>query len=237
MFADRPRLDLAVCCLLLGGAAAHVAHLAFRAAPAETRPNQDTPDDPGLLGAEEIASQYGLRAVPLGEVVTDLGRPLRAEVATQPWGVPGRAADVAAVRRHLREADLVRVAPPGGASDCHGWVFLGGRGWLAGEEVEAVLRDNGYYPVAPPQPGDLVVYRGPAGVIRHSGVVVGLAEGGVALVESKWGDQGRYIHRAELPGYGRHGFYRSYRRGHRVRGWERLPAARQRGPAQGQSHS
>jgi hypothetical protein len=48
-------------------------------------------------------------------------------------------------------------------------------------------------------------------------VVLALAEGGEVLVESKWGDPGLYVHRAELRGYGRHLFYRSARTGHHVR--------------------
>ena len=35
-------------------------------------------------------------------------------------------------------------------------LFLGGRGWLLGNDIETVLEDNRYTTVGVPQPGDLI---------------------------------------------------------------------------------
>src|SRR5947209_1770827 len=45
--------------------------------------------------------------------------------------------------QNLRD-ELVRRSPPGDETNCHGWVFTGGRFWLPGEEVGAILAGNGY---------------------------------------------------------------------------------------------
>jgi hypothetical protein len=219
------KIGPAVCCFVLGGAAVnalyHWGTPAHREAPAPA---------PGARAAQafpdwhQTVARYGLREVPAGTVRTDRGRPLRVFVALRPGTDVAPLSDSPVVWQHLRMADLVRLAPPGGECNCHGWVFLGGRAWILGEDVEAVLRDNGYRPTEAPRPEDLVVYRD-GGQVQHSGVVLGVAEAGQVLVESVWGDQGRYAHRALLPGYGRHQFYRSDRPGHRLCGWEDAPRA------------
>jgi hypothetical protein len=113
---------------------------------------------------------------------------------------------------------LVRLASPTQECNCHGWVFLGGRFMLKNEDVELVLGDNGYQPVAVPRANDLAVYRDGQGQIQHSGVVLWVGAGDQVVIGSKWGDLGCYAHLPETPGYGRPTYYRSARSGHRVRG-------------------
>ncbi len=137
----------------------------------------------------------------------------------------------------VRDADLLRKheakfieqlhgshpAVPLAAGDpsqnCHGWVFTGGQFFIDGIEVPRILEDNGYFPVANPQPGDLAIYRElSSGIISHTALVRMVTEEGVVLVESKWGMLGRYLHVADKlrlaspPTY-----YRSNRPGHLLR--------------------
>src|SRR5205807_1160464 len=83
------------------------------------------------------------------------------------------------------------AAPPDATSNCHGWVFTGGRYWVKGGAVEDILRDNGYRTVEDPRPGDLVVYRDDQGAVSHTGVVSSVGADGLVLVESKWSWLGR----------------------------------------------
>lgn len=193
---------------------AGVALAAFLTRGGEPPAGAPAPDRP-LTEWPEFVAYYGLREARSGAAVTDRGRPVRTFVAARrpprPGGTP------ASVQHHLRRGELLRLSGPAGDCNCHGWVFLGGRSWLLGEDVEAVLEDNGYRRAEAPRPGDLVVYRSADGVIRHSGVVLAVTEGGTPLVESKWGDDGLFAHAAEMPGYGRHEYYRSGRAGHHLR--------------------
>jgi hypothetical protein len=125
--------------------------------------------------------------------------------------------EAAAVRPQLEASGLFRVAPPSADCNCHGWLFLAGHYWLQPLEVNLILEDNGYREVRTAQVGDLVLYRGDWGIPEHSGVVLAVTEG-TAVVESKWGDLGCYLHPPELPQYGRPQFYRSDRPGHLVCG-------------------
>jgi hypothetical protein len=196
--------------LALASAALTVALLRCGAAPQPPAVSAGVPD------WTPPAERYGLRDIAEGRVTTDRGRPLRVLACTRhaPPSRPGSA-----LWRHLNNAELLCLAPPDGDCNCHGWVFLGGHHWLEDSDVEVIVQDNGYQPVAEPRVGDLVLYHGNANDIRHSGLVVAVAAGGRVLVESKWGDQGVYVHVPEL-GYGRHVYYRSARTGHLVRGLE-----------------
>jgi len=109
---------------------------------------------------------------------------------------------------------VMRVAGPDERSNCHGWVFTGGRYVMIGSDIERILEDNGYTPQDRPQPGDLVVYRSNAG-IEHSGVVQYVTDGEPVLVKSKWGNLGVYLHPVNQSPYGStFTFYRSPRKGH-----------------------
>lgn len=103
-------------------------------------------------------------------------------------------------------------------SNCHGWVFTGGRYCIPGESVDAILRDNGYANVTDARAGDLVIYRDDAGDPIHTGVVKAVGEGGFVLVESKWGQLDVFWHTAVNGAYGsRFDYWRSARAGHLLR--------------------
>jgi hypothetical protein len=129
------------------------------------------------------------------------------------------------LRPHLLTGGVIRLAPPSADCNCHGWVFLAGQYWMPARDVNLILQDNGYQRVKSPAVGDLVVYWAEDGDIAHSGVVRALDADGAALVESKWGDLGRYLHRAELRFFGRHQFFHSARTGHLLINSQESPAA------------
>jgi hypothetical protein len=114
---------------------------------------------------------------------------------------------------------MIRTAPPDLLYDCHGWVFTGGRYFIAGRDIEWILLDNDYQLVLEPEPGDLAIYRDSTGTIRHSGIVVAITNNNMPLVESKWGYIGRYISPAYTRTYRLScTFYHSSRNGHCLRG-------------------
>jgi hypothetical protein len=109
---------------------------------------------------------------------------------------------------------LLRTAPPDPSSDCHGWVFTGGRFFIQSDMVDLILADNGYVETARPSPGDLIVYRGTSGQVNHTGIVR-LANERDVTIESKWGSLGRYLHQPENQPYDdRWTYCRSPRSGH-----------------------
>jgi hypothetical protein len=166
--------------------------------------------------ADYRIGQIQIREVRTVKVVTDRGRHLRVGAPVQP--VP--LADLSGLENHNRTHELSRkvIVRTGldPSHNCHGWVFTGGRFWIAGV-VDDILTDNEYRLVSTPAVGDLAVYRGDAGNVVHSGIVRS-AEGCI-LVESKWGPMGRFIHCPDdQPFGGACAFYRSARRGHLLRG-------------------
>jgi hypothetical protein len=109
---------------------------------------------------------------------------------------------------------VIRRAGPTDYSNCHGWVFTGGKFILAPDAVEAIIKENGYRVIQEPQAGDLVVYR-QGGTISHTAVVRYVTEGQPLLVEGKWGAMGVFLHPADKSFYGtEYAFYRSPRTGH-----------------------
>jgi hypothetical protein len=120
-----------------------------------------------------------------------------------------------------REGAIFRVAGPDTSTNCHGWVFTGGRTLLLGQSVEQILHDNGYQRIERSQIGDLIIYRNTWGTITHSGLVKALGEGQFVLIESKWGSEGRYFHEPGVASnFGEFTYYRSARHGHLLRGCE-----------------
>jgi hypothetical protein len=102
-------------------------------------------------------------------------------------------------------------------SNCHGWVFTEGKYLLFGEQVEEILRDNGYQVVATPVVGDIIVYRSHSGSILHSGLVQSVFGNGEVLIESKWGISARYLHLPKDQPYGElFQYYHSERGKHSV---------------------
>lgn len=100
-------------------------------------------------------------------------------------------------------------------SNCHGWVFTGGRFQIAGGDVATILEDNGYTAVTAPRPDDLIVYRNPSGTIIHTGLVKAVGTDGFVLVESKWGPLDIYWHTPYEQTYSqRFEYWRSRRDGH-----------------------
>ena len=105
----------------------------------------------------------------------------------------------------------IEQAPDDMQSNCHGWVFAGGRYLLTGDGVEMILADNSYRTVAAPQPGDVVIYRDRSDQIVHTGLVRLALDNGTVLVESKWGIGGRYLHKPEEQFYSpTFAYYRKY---------------------------
>ncbi len=101
-------------------------------------------------------------------------------------------------------------------SNCHGWIFTGGKYWVLGKSVDTILEQNHYEPTKSPKPGDLVIYRNDAKV-AHTAIVRYVTEGMPVLVEGKWGALGVYLHAVEESCYGRnYMFYRSLRKGHQL---------------------
>ncbi|WP_020473924.1 tripartite tricarboxylate transporter TctB family protein [Zavarzinella formosa] len=109
---------------------------------------------------------------------------------------------------------LIRHNGPDDGTNCHGWVFAGGRYWLSPDMVGVILADNGYHPVAIPQVGDVVIYQEPqTHGITHSAVVryVGADS---PIVEGKWGWMGVFLHPVDHSCYGANfTYYRSEREG------------------------
>jgi hypothetical protein len=154
---------------------------------------------------------------------TDLGRPIPLFTLRNSARLRGRANQLdAEVSGMFAPTDgMIRTAPPDLGYDCHGWVFTGGHYLISGGDVEKILKDNGYKVVSDPHPGDLAIYRDDAETIRHSGLVVAVTAGSGPLIESKWGYIGRYISPVHTHMYSMDAiFYRSPRKGHRLRGVE-----------------
>jgi hypothetical protein len=104
------------------------------------------------------------------------------------------------------ENRVIHRSPADDGSNCHGWVFTGGKYWVVGSDVMTIVRQNGYRPVRYPLPGDLVVYKREDESVSHTGIVRSV--GAVTMVESKWGWMGVYLHAVESSCYGtRYTFY------------------------------
>ena len=109
---------------------------------------------------------------------------------------------------------LIRRSGPTDHSNCHGWVFTGGKFLLSPDDVELILKENGYYETHEPRSGDLVIYR-QAGAVSHTAIVRYVSEGQPVLVEGKWGAMGVFLHPANTSFYGTEfTFHRSTRTGH-----------------------
>jgi azurin len=79
-------------------------------------------------------------------------------------------------------------------TNCHGWVFTGGRFLLKGADVERILCDNRYFVVSDPKPNDIVIYRDQARNILHTALVQAVLADGTVITESKWGVDQRFLH-------------------------------------------
>lgn len=123
-----------------------------------------------------------------------------------------------AEERFFRNAQLkeqvIRQSAADERTNCHGWVFTGGKFILSGVDVDLILKDNDYTEQEAPLPGDLVIYRANKAVI-HTAIVQYVSEGQPVLARSKWGSLGVFIHPIDKSPYGtNYAYYRSPRAGH-----------------------
>jgi hypothetical protein len=185
--------------------------------------------DPALDFAK---APVGVRQVAATASTTDAGRPVPLYFRARPSDEAIlKRGDAAVFSAGEYAARAIRLAPPSEDYNCHGWVFTGGRYWIQDEDVEPILQDNGYQPVAAPRPGDLAVYRASAGEsaagpVLHTGVVRVADPGQPVLVESKWGKSSRYLHQADAVPYACEPlYYRSSRDGHLLNHLDAPPVA------------
>jgi hypothetical protein len=114
-------------------------------------------------------------------------------------------------------AEITRTGDSGVASNCHGWVFTGGRAILSNNDVELILADNGYEITREPRPGDLAIYRN-GEIVAHTAIVRSVEPGRPVVVEGKWSWMGVYRHAVGDSIYGQeYAFYRSPRTDHLVK--------------------
>ena len=161
------------------------------------------------------AVPQGLEPIPGWVARTDKGR---AVPMMRMLGAPTLDAEEQAAYIHSRGLDVrvIQTAPGDTSYNCHGWVFAGGKAWIASASVDEILEDNGYHTVSRPGVGDLVVFRDADGKVSHSALVRAATEDGGILVESKWGFTGRYVHSLEHHAYraDQATFYHTTRGGH-----------------------
>jgi len=152
------------------------------------------------------------------KATTDLGTAILLE---EPMG-QNPANLLATEAKTLHDASLneyvIRRGVANNHCNCHGWVFTGGKFLLSGDEIEVILKENGYHEVREVHIGDVVLYRQNGGV-SHTGLVRYVAEGQPVLVESKWGNLGVFLHPVDKSVYGTEfTFHRSGRAGHALTG-------------------
>src|SRR5260370_3038105 len=129
------------------------------------------------------------RLVPLYEAISTFDDPANGELKRHEERLPRNSA-----------GHLPGTGDPDVATNCHGWIFLGSGFCLLGEDIPKILEDNGYEKVSRPRPGDLVIYHDAQAKVLHSGLVR-FVDDRMALVESKWGTLGRYLHAPENQPY------------------------------------
>lgn len=152
--------------------------------------------------------------------LTDKGSPVQVRVPVEPRGPEDLAAtEQRAMHVPALTGKWIRTGEPDDRSNCHGWVFAGGRFHIGGEQLEKIWADNGYEKVAKPQPGDVIVYLDDSKQPLHTGVVRAVQSNGAVVVESKWGSMGPCLHPADYSWYGTDfEFRRSSRNGHLLAG-------------------
>jgi hypothetical protein len=170
---------------------------------------QYTKDDPiqnPRTAARHIASTDRGTTVPVFDVADHETRPA------------DQAAEARLIESHDLTLRVIQVSGPDRASNCHGWVYTGGRYHIDGGDVYSILSDNGYEAVSDPRAGDLVIYRD-HGVIMHSAVVRTITDRGQVILQSKWSYMGCFLHAPQdYPLADSWTFYRSPRAGHLLSG-------------------
>ncbi len=171
--------------------------------------------DVDVLVESEYRMQDGSMRAADAHAMTDRGQVVRLfHWQTPQYSVPPLAA-ASTTEGGDYATMLITRAAASTDSNCHGWVFTGGKYVVLSEMVETILENNGYLPVSTPQTGDLVVHRSRTNEIQHTGVVRAVLDDGTVLEESKWGVWGgRFLHPTDSQPYGPASYYRSPRQGH-----------------------
>jgi len=235
---DRLFVFLPWACLALlvaAWSAAAFALLALRSAP-DRRTRWTGRVVPALVAAAAASVAFLAVVIPPRLTGRDLGL---AEIVVVPdvsaitdrgQSIPVRryaGQDTPARVPHGHEGRAILAGGDRALSNCHGWVFTGGRYAIAGENVDAILADNGYQRVEKPEIHDLVVYRDAAGHPVHTGIIKAVGADGFVLVESKWGALQVFWHTPDQQGYSpRWDYWHSDRRGHLLSIARRTSAAR-----------
>lgn len=150
---------------------------------------------------------------------TDHGTPVVLQEATvlRPDAELGTIEQLMLRKESVRDT-VIRTHAADDRSNCHGWVFAGGRFWVLGNAVDQILAENGYQPVTAPRPGDVAIFRA-GSTVMHTAVVRYVTVGQPVLVEGKWGCTGVYLHPVDKSLYGTaFTYYRSPRTGHLLAG-------------------
>jgi hypothetical protein len=216
-FVRRPAVRYSV--LMIGGVG-----LVFAAAA-----KFEQAEEAAAITAEsELEAMSHLQMVVNEQVVatTDRGSRVPLKEPATSRDLNWSSAEEEALRKANLEGQVIRHGGGTDRSNCHGWVFTGGKFNVPGEAVETILKENGYHEVLDPRPGDLTIYR-QGGAVTHTAVVRYVSEGQPVLVEGKWGSLGVFLHPADKSNYGtEYTFYRSARPGHLLAGLgDRAPAA------------
>ena len=180
----------------------------------DSLPTTFNPED--LFGP--MPPEVTLSEEPAAWALTDAGARVPLYTATPAAGEA--AIDAAREALYLQHRDLmlsvIRTGDLGLKTNCHGWVFSGGRYWVKGSDVDRILKENSYERVSAPQAGDVAIYRDENGRPYHTGLVRSVAEDGTIIQESKWGALGRFLHTADRNPYSGYvcTYHRSPRAGH-----------------------
>ena len=159
-----------------------------------------------------------LHTTPDGVAVTDAGKPVELHEPDARRDTE----EMASLERQILDQmsfsfAVIRQNGVDDGANCHGWVFTGGKYWLAPDMVAKLLDENGYQPVAVPHVGDVVVYHDHE-QITHTAVVRYLGDE-APIVEGKWGWMGVFLHPADQSPYGHHyTYFRSDRPNHLLLG-------------------
>jgi len=169
----------------------------------------------GMQNLEFALSKTPSQPTDRAHATTDRGNQIVLKEATEPREVGDLHGPEEKTLRDAKFHDqVIRRGGPTDHSNCHGWVFTGGKFLLSPDDVELILKENGYQETQEPRGGDLVVYRR-EGAVVHTAIVRYVTEGQPVLVEGKWGAMGVFLHPADKSFYGTEfTFYRSARNGH-----------------------
>lgn len=192
-----------------------------------------------LVSSVALASwssyRFGCAVAPAMELPPLVVRPLRMERDAEYVGVSDKGREIPLYRSAAEPTPAAQAYRPGNdpqgrvdntvivrgnpdsSSNCHGWVFTGGEFLLDIQGIKTILEDNGYRLCTSPQPGDVIIYYLSGDVVSHTGLVSGVLHDGTVIIESKWGIEGRFLHRPEDQPYSaKFAYYHSDRAGNTI---------------------